>query len=74
MEGVKPYASSTNYILIRIVKSGLSSGRLYELMAGHGLLIRDCRSFRGLGNKFIRVAVKKRKNNDLLIKHLKKVL
>jgi threonine-phosphate decarboxylase len=74
LEGVKPYASSTNYILTRIVKSGLSSGRLYELMAGQGLLIRDCRSFRGLGNKFIRVAVKKRKNNDLLIKHLKKVL
>lgn len=72
--GLKPYSSSTNYILIKIVKAGLSSGILYEKMAQKGLLIRDCRSFRGLGDKFIRVAVKKRKENNLLVKNLKRLV
>ena len=71
LKGLKPYNSSTNYLLIKIIKSGLSSGKLYEMMAKQGLLIRDCRSFIGLGNKFIRVAVKKRKQNNLLIERLK---
>jgi len=71
---LKPYSSSANYILIRIVGSGLSSGKLYNKMAQRGILIRDCRSFKGLGDKFIRVAVKKRRENNLLIKNLKRAL
>jgi histidinol-phosphate/aromatic aminotransferase/cobyric acid decarboxylase-like protein len=43
-------------------------------MAKQGLLIRDCRSFRGLGSNYIRVAVRKRKENNLLIKKLKSAL
>jgi threonine-phosphate decarboxylase len=60
--------------LIKIVKTGLSSGKLYEMMAREGFLIRDCSSFRGMGNKFIRVAVKKRKQNKLLIENLKRIM
>ncbi len=64
LEGLKSYGSSTNYLLIKLVKSGLSSGKLYEMMAREGFLVRDCCSFRGMGNKYIRVAVKKRKQNN----------
>ena len=74
IKGLKPYHSSTNYILIKIVKSGLTSGKIYEMMAQQGLLIRDCRSFRGLGSKYLRVAVRKRTQNNLLIKELKKAV
>ncbi len=74
IEGMKPYGSSTNYILVKILKSGLSSGKLYEMMARKGLLLRDCRSFKGLGYKFIRVAVKRRKQNNLLIENLKRIM
>ena len=74
LKGLKPYLSPTNYLLIKIVKTGLSSGKLYEMMAREGFLIRDCSSFRGMGNKFIRVAVKRRKQNDLLIENLKRTM
>jgi len=74
LKGLKPYRSPTNYLLIKIVKTGLSSGKLYEMMAREGFLIRDCSSFRGMGNKFIRVAVKRRKQNNLLIENLKRTM
>lgn len=74
LKGLKLFSSSTNYLLVKITRSGLSSGKIYEKMARQGLLIRDCRSFRGLGDKFMRVAIKGRRENKLLIKNLKKVL
>jgi len=74
LKGLKPFSSSANYLLVKITRLGLSSGKLYEYIARQGLLIRDCRSFRGLGDKFIRVAVKGRRENNLLIKNLKRVL
>jgi threonine-phosphate decarboxylase len=74
IKGLKVYDSSTNYLLLKIVRQGLSSGRLYEGLARQGLLIRDCRSFKGLGNSYIRVAVKRRKENTLLVKHLKNIV
>jgi len=74
IKGLKPYPSETSFILSKITKKGLTSGRLYETLAKKGILIRDCRSFRGLGNKFIRVAVKKRDHNDLLIREIRKIV
>jgi len=74
IKGLKVYDSTTNYLLVKIVRPGLSSGKLYDSMAKHGFLIRDCRSFKGLGNNYIRVAVKRRKENTLLITHLKKIV
>ena len=37
------------------------------------ILIRDCNSFRGLNNNFIRIAVKKHKENLKLIKALEAI-
>lgn len=74
IEGVVPYASATNFILIRITKKGLTSTALYEALAKKGILIRDCRSFRGLGSSYIRVAVKKRKDNGLLVREIRTIV
>jgi len=74
IEGLQPYASATNFILSKITRKGLTSAELYQALAKKGILVRDCRSFRGLGNKFIRVAVKKRKHNDLLISETRKIV
>ena len=74
IEGLQPYTSATNFILSKITKKGLTSGKLYEGLAKKGILIRDCRSFRGLGSTFIRVAVKKRKENNLLIREIRNIV
>ena len=74
IQGLVPYTSSTNFILSKITRRGLTSTTLYQSLAKKGILIRDCRSFRGMGSKFIRVAVKKRMHNDLLIRETRKIV
>jgi len=73
-KGLKPYPSSANFLLVKLERQGLSSGTLYEKLAQQGILVRDCRSFDGLGDRFIRVAVKKRKENMILVNALKKAV
>lgn len=72
--GVQPQPSSANYLLLKITRRGLSSALLYEELARRGILVRDCRSFTGMGNRFLRVAVKRRSDNRLLLAALKKVV
>ena len=74
IRGLRPHPSSANYLLVKITRAGLSSAALYEALARQGILIRDCRSFKGLGNRFIRVAVKNRKHNRLLLAALAEVM
>jgi len=73
IKGLKPYPPAANFILIKI-KGGISSSLLQDALAKKGILIRDCSNFRGLSNKFIRVAVKRREENLRLIKNLKGLL
>lgn len=74
LEGIKAYDSSANFLLSKIVKNGLTSTEVYNALAREGILIRDCRSFKGMGTKFIRLAVKQRKQNNRLIKALKSIV
>ena len=74
IDGLKAYDSSANFLLVKIMKNPLTSTILYSALAQEGILIRDCRSFRGMGTKFIRVAVKKRKQNEVLIEALKRIV
>ncbi|MBI5042326.1 MAG: aminotransferase class I/II-fold pyridoxal phosphate-dependent enzyme [Nitrospirae bacterium] len=65
-----PFPSSTNFILIRIKSNGLDAPKLYNILAKRGILIRDCTNF-GVGNKFFRVAVKKRRENIRLLTEMR---
>jgi threonine-phosphate decarboxylase len=53
----------------------ISPEMLQNKLAKNGILIRDCSNFRGLEEgKFIRVAVRTRKENIKLLKELKLIL
>jgi len=73
ISGLQAFQSRTNFILVKI-EGPLSSGQLQERLIKHGILIRDCSNFRGLNNKYIRVAVRKRKDNLRLIGELETIL
>ncbi|MDW7669633.1 MAG: threonine-phosphate decarboxylase CobD [Bacillota bacterium] len=68
--GFKVYDSKANYILFRINKSL----KLKELLEENYILIRSCSNYKGLNDKFYRIAVKNKKDNDILIDKLKKVI
>lgn len=59
--GIRTYPGKANFLLL------YSDSPLYELLLEQGILIRDCSNFRGLGKGFYRVAVKTRKENEILL-------
>jgi threonine-phosphate decarboxylase len=70
----KVYPSAANFFFIDIRKSGLTAAELKNKMLSHGILIRDCTSFRGLDEYYIRVAVKTRTENERLIEAFKQTV
>jgi len=64
------YDSSTNFILI---KSRINSKKIQEKLIEKKILIRDCSNFRGLDNKFMRVAVRTHKENVKLVQALEEI-
>ena len=70
--GLRPMESMVNFILVDVKPSGLSSEELVRRMMAEGILIRDCQSF-GLGEGYIRVAVRNRDENARLVDALERV-
>ena len=73
INALKVYEPSVNFILLKI-KKDLSAGKLREKMASQGIIIRDCSNFRGIDNRYFRVAVKSREENLKLLRVLKNSL
>lgn len=74
LPGIKPFPGEANYLLVNIKGTGFKCGELTKLLGQRGVLVRDCSSFSGLGDDYIRVAVKTRAENRQLIAELAKVL
>jgi len=71
---LKPYPSVANFFLVKIIDSRLDSSILTGRLVQKGILIRDCSNFRNLNNRFIRMAVRFRRENTKLIKALREEL
>ena len=65
LKGFECYDTSTNFILI---KTKTKSKTIRKKLLKKNILVRDCSSFQGLNNNYIRIAVKIRKENVQLIK------
>lgn len=77
LPGIVPLPSSANYLLFRGERLGepYSLQPLREALAvDHRILLRDCRSFEGLGETWLRVGFKSRKDNRKIIRALQAVL
>ena len=64
------FPSATSFILMRLPR-GLKAAAVWEHMAAHRILIRNCANFTGLSDDFIRISMKSEDENrraaDLLI-------
>jgi threonine-phosphate decarboxylase len=72
--GLVAYPAVANFLLLKIVQPGWDAARLQQGLIRHGILIRDCSSFPGLGGAYMRIAVRGRKDNTQLLKALQAVL
>ena len=71
LPGFSPLPSAANYQLLRGEVSLLD---LRERVARRGVLLRDCRSFAGLGVNWLRIGLQDRRGNRRILKALKKEL
>ncbi|MEQ8155405.1 MAG: histidinol-phosphate transaminase [Clostridiaceae bacterium] len=65
------YHTNCNFILCRLKE--INSQELYEKLFEKGILIRRCSNFRNLGDAYIRLAIKSRSMNNILINKLSEI-
>ena len=75
LEGLVPLPSATNFLLVRGELGGqplaLEPLRL-ALQERHRILVRDCRSFEGLGETWLRIALRDRGGNRRVLRALRR--
>ncbi|SKC04572.1 L-threonine O-3-phosphate decarboxylase [Lachnospiraceae bacterium] len=70
-EKIKVFDTDANYILF---KASLINGEsLDKALLKANILIRNCSDYRGLGEGFFRIAVRKHEENEMLIRELKRL-
>jgi len=73
IEGMYPYYPQANFIFCKILGKRINAKSLFRRLIKSRIFIRDCSNFKGLDNRFFRVAVRERKDNLYLVSCLKKV-
>ncbi len=68
--GIDHVLSRTNYYLLR----SRHCPRIVKGLKEQNILVRDCSNFKGLDETYIRVAVRKNRDNDILLKRMAALL
>jgi histidinol-phosphate/aromatic aminotransferase/cobyric acid decarboxylase-like protein len=69
LPGIAPLPAAANFVLIHSEQSLVP---LREALAQrHGVLLRDCRSFEGLGERWLRIGLQNRRGNRRIIRALR---
>ncbi|MCD1295700.1 threonine-phosphate decarboxylase [Methanocella sp. CWC-04] len=73
IEGLNAYPSTVNYFLVDVSGTGMNCPEFASRILKEKIIVRECNSFRMLGESFIRLAVRTREENDRLVQALKNV-
>jgi threonine-phosphate decarboxylase len=68
------FPSTVNYLLVKLNRPGATAARLRQQLLRYHLVIRDASNFRGLDERFFRIAVRSRQENKQLLKALEECL
>jgi threonine-phosphate decarboxylase len=69
------FESRANYLLLKLHDPApLTVSELYDRLLQERIIIRKCDTFQGMGDKFFRVAVKKKSENSRLVRKLREIL
>jgi threonine-phosphate decarboxylase len=74
IRGFKVYPPDANFFFLDIRGTGQTAAELTQKMLKEGIMIRDCSSFKGLDQYFVRIAVKLHSENVRLLEVLGKVI
>ena len=73
-ENLKVYASKANYLLVDIRNTGYNAESFTEELLKRGIIVRNCSSFRGLDEYWIRVSVGTLPEDQKFIDALKEII
>ena len=73
-DSVKVYEPSANFLLVRILKDGVTADDLFEHAIRRGLMIRNCSTFPFLDNRYFRFCFMSPEKNTELLACLKELL
>lgn len=73
-ENIKLYSPTANFILVKILKEGITAADLFDAAIKKGLMIRDCSTFPFLDQSFIRFCFMSPEKNELLLDLLLEIL
>ena len=74
ISGITVYEPSVNFILFHIEQEGVTADSINEALKKHNMIVRNCDSYMGLNNQWVRVAIKDHDNNVRLIEKLTDIL
>ena len=74
INGIKAYEPTVNFILLDVADTGFTAEQFRRAMLAENILIRDCSNYPGLDGAYIRLAVKLREDNEILLRAMRKVL
>lgn len=71
MSGYQTYEPYANFLLVKILKEGVTSSDVFDRCIKEGLMIRDCSSFQCLDGEFVRFCIMMPEDNTRLMRALK---
>lgn len=74
MKSVKIYKSYSNFMLIDIHDTGFTAAELTEEFMKRGMIVRDCTSFKGIDEYYIRISICTLEEDAKFIKAMKEIL
>ena len=74
LSNLKVLKSKANYLLLEIRETGMNSKTLTKKLMEKGIIVRDCSSFLGLDDYWIRVNVGTIEDDKKLIEVLKEII
>ena len=74
INGITVYPPSANFMLFHIEQEGITAESINEALKKDNMIVRNCDSYMGLNNQWVRVAIKDHDTNVKLVEKLTDIL
>lgn len=73
LSGLQFYEPSVNFILFNILQSKILMDEFLDAMRERSILLRDCRNYPGLGEGFVRMAIRSHEENKAVMQAFQEI-
>lgn len=74
IEGITVYPPSANFILFKVNREGITANTINENLKKDNMIVRNCDTYVGLNNQWVRIAIKDQDTNIKLVEKLTDIL